>query len=153
MGRIMRMATIVLLIMGLAAELGAQMHGRGRGHRPGCGLEREGFCFGDQDFLRKKLRLSEEQIRTVAGINREFANKLQDLKERMVPFERELRGLLMADELDLEKVRATLERIAGVEIEMRMTRIRHRLAIEKVLTNEQRERHRREMKNRRPTDD
>lgn len=151
--RVMRIALVAMLVIGLAAESGAQMRGRGRDHRPGCGLEREGFCFGDQDFLRKKLRLSDEQIRSVAGVNRDFAKRLGALKERITPLQRELHGLLRSDEIDLERVRGVLKQIADVEIEMRMARIEHRLAIEKVLTPEQRERHRREMKKRRPPDD
>lgn len=151
--RMMRIALVAMLVIGLAAESSAQMRGRGGDHRPGCGFEREGFCFGDPGFLRERLGLSDEQIGSVADINRSFAKRLKALKERMDPLQRGLHGLLRADEIDLEKVRSALTRIAEVEIEMRMARIEHRMAIEKVLTKEQRERHRREMKKRRPPDD
>ena len=146
---IMRIALVAMLVFGLAAESDAQMRGRGRDHRPGCGMEREGFCFGDHGFLRERLGLSDEQIRSVAGVNRGFAKRLKALKERIDPLQRELHGLLRVDEIDLEKTRTMLKQIAEVEVEMRMARIEQRLAIEKVFTEEQRERHRREMKKRR----
>lgn len=149
----MRIALVAMLVIGLAAESDAQMRGPGRDRRPGCGIEREGFCFGDPDFLRERLGLSDEQIRSVAGVNRDFAKRLKALKERIAPLQRELQGLLRADEIDLEKARTVLKQIADVEVEMRMARIEHRQAIERLLTKEQRERHRREIKKRRPPDD
>ncbi|HNR86717.1 MAG TPA: Spy/CpxP family protein refolding chaperone [Spirochaetota bacterium] len=158
MRRTLTITILSMLLCMVAIDAGAQMHDRGRGprhgHGPGGpGPGGEGGCFGDPAFLRDALKLDEGQIEAVGRINREHRDELRALKERLRPLQRDLRALLLGDPVDMEKVRAMLRSVADVEIELRLARIKHRLAIEKVFTPEQREKHRREMKKRMRADD
>ena len=62
----------------------------------------------------------------------------------MQPLQLKLRDLLLKDIENLNELRSLLMRIAEVEVDIRMTRIKHMIAIEKVLTKEQRDRLRQE---------
>jgi len=110
----------------------------------------EGIYFGDEAYLKERLNLTDKQIDSIARINAAYKKALWDFREKIHPKRRALRKLLLVEEIDLQRVRSLLKEIADLEVEIRLLRIRHRLDIEKVLTNEQRMQLRRERRMKRP---
>ncbi|MBN2080407.1 MAG: Spy/CpxP family protein refolding chaperone [Spirochaetes bacterium] len=110
-----------------------------------------GPLFGDPVRMQKELGLTDEQVKQIAEINREYQKKMLDEKETLAPKHVRLRKLLIEDKVDLGKVRALLKEIGEHRVELHMLRIQHRLAIESKLTDEQkakvRQHHRKMMKN------
>ena len=118
--------------------------GRGEGWRdtppppPGFG-HMKGMCFDDDDYMREKLKLSDEQIQTISNINKKFGDRLYDYRNKLSPLGQQLRNLLLSKDIDLSKIRSVLKKISDIELEIRITKIEHRLAIEKTFTPAQRE--------------
>ncbi len=160
------MKKIIMTLMLIAMTLtGAGLFAQGRGWRdgppppPDQGDPFFHRCFGDSGFLRNNLKLSGEQIEKVAGINNDFRKRHDELRERMRPIRKELMSLLLAEKIDFDGVRRKLREISEIEVELKIIQIQHRLAIQEILTPEQRRhliRERREMKHRhgmRPRDE
>ena len=101
----------------------------------------EQTCFRDRAFLEEKLKLDEEQIDHITEINSRHKHELRELINRKKRHQQKLRAVLLADEIDLKEARSLLEQISSVETEIRMQNIVHRVEIEKVLTDEQKERY------------
>jgi Spy/CpxP family protein refolding chaperone len=102
------------------------------------------MCYGNIDTMKEVLNLSDGQIERISRINSEFGDALFRLYEKMRPLQTRLRELLLNDINNLNGLRAVLTRISEVEVDIRMTRIRQMIAIEKVLTRAQRDRLRQE---------
>lgn len=111
---------------------GGMMHGE-HGHHS------EGMCFGNPEHMRVKLNLSEEQIKKIGIINGNYRSKLSDFRERMIPKKKELRDMLLKDDIDFLRVRELLNEISSIEVEIRILRIHQRIDIEKVLSKDQKE--------------
>ncbi len=155
MNRTSKLLVAVAVVM-LAAQpaLFAQRGGPPKGGERKGHHEMKGSCgplFGDPARMQQELGLTDEQVKQIADINRDFQKKMLDEKEKLAPKHVRLRKLLMEDTVDLGKVRALLKEIGDHRVELHMLRIQQRLAIESKLTDEQkakvRQHHRKMMKN------
>lgn len=102
-----------------------------------CMHEKGGPIFGDPERMKKDLGLTDDQVKKIAEINKEHQKKKLDYREKLAPKNIQLKKLLIEDTVDMGKVRALLGEISDLRVEMQVLRIEHRLAIEKVLTAEQ----------------
>ena len=98
----------------------------------------KGPLFGDPERMQKALGLSEDQMDKIADINDRIRKEHRAVMDKIEPKSRQLRKVLRAENVDLEKTRALLKEIGDLQVESRMIMIRHRLEIEKVLNAEQR---------------
>lgn len=131
--------------MNLFARSGDKKGPEHRRHRnPECigRGEHLGIFFGDPDILKKKLGLSDEQIDKISEINLEYKKRLLKIKEKIAPMRIKLKGMLLEDNVDLDKVRSLLKLISDLQVDLRMLRIKHRLDIEKTLKPSQKKRFR-----------
>jgi len=107
---------------------------------------RRGSFHGNPEIFKERLNLSDDQITKIRDINKKYQLRLLDYKEKISPKNIQLKKLLLADNVNLKKVKSVLEEISKYRVELRMLRIEHRLEMEKVLTEKQRERLRTEMR-------
>lgn len=137
-------AIVALTLVALGAgEINAQrfrdqderMRGRQRhmGERP----DHRGVFFGDPQRMKEEFGLSDKQIDEIGKINLAYKKKFLDYREKLEPKRISLKKLLLEDEVNLNSVKSLLMEIAKIRVELRMLRIEHRLAIEKVLTPSQ----------------
>ena len=68
-----------------------------------------------------------------------FQKESLELKSQIQLKELELQELLMESAIDMEKVRAKLEEMASLQVELKVKTIEHRSNIKEVLTEEQQE--------------
>lgn len=139
------------------APLTAKHHKGGMdGKKDGCCHEGKGYGDGphqkmfEPERMQKQLSLSKDQTGKIRKINEDFRKKNEAMRAEIEPRHDSLREELMAENVDLEKIRGMMKSSSDKMIEMRMLRIQHRLEIENVLTPEQkkkwRENHREMMK-------
>ncbi len=124
-------------------EYGEKKHHRGKNKK-----HRKMF-FSDIRYLKEELNLSDIQIEKVEQINIAHRDELKKYRLMLRPEKQKLRVLLLKEQVNLNAVEIQLQKIADIKVKIRITRIKHRLAIEKILTPEQREKHRQERKKRR----
>lgn len=140
---------ILILIFSSAMGLFAREVGHGEGpHRfenneHQLPLEQ---CFRSREYLKDTLQLSDEQINKIKKINSDHRDKIGSLLGKIRPLHRELRTVMLADDIDLTRARTLLEDISKIEIEIRMLKLKHRAEIEKILTAEQKTKFRAEKK-------
>ncbi|EMJ99713.1 Spy/CpxP family protein refolding chaperone [Leptospira sp. WS58.C1] len=99
-----------------------------------------GVVFGDLDSLKNRYILTDAQLERIAELNRRFKSEHEKWLRRLSPKQVELELVLMDESPDLVKVRILVNAIARYTSEIRMNQIAHRLAIERVLTSEQKKR-------------
>ncbi|PJZ67060.1 hypothetical protein EHQ27_13590 [Leptospira wolffii] len=97
-----------------------------------------GVLFGDLESLRNRYTLTDPQLERIAKLNRRFKSEHERWLRLLSPKQVELELLLMDENPDLVKVRLLVHAIGRYTSEIRMNQIAHRLAIERVLTSEQR---------------
>ncbi len=116
--------------------------GPGRGYGPmmhsSSGPMMKGKCYGNQEFMRQKLNLTEDQIKRISDINGKYMGKLLRFRDKLIPGKKRLKRMLLKEKLNFNKIRAVLKEISDIEIEIRLLKIRQRLEIEKVFTPSQR---------------
>ncbi|TFH41283.1 MAG: periplasmic heavy metal sensor [Chrysiogenales bacterium] len=110
---------------------GHDRHGRMGMMHPG------GPIFGNPAKMQKELGLTDVQVKEIGDINSEFEKKMLDYREKIAPKRIQLKKLLLEDTVDLVKVRALLQEIGNLRVELHLLRIQHRLEIESKLTAEQ----------------
>ncbi|ALO24575.1 hypothetical protein LBBP_00208 [Leptospira borgpetersenii serovar Ballum] len=96
-----------------------------------------GLVFGNVDTVRERFALSEKQLDEISKINEKYKQEHFKWLQKISPIEIELEGLLMESNVDLVKIRRLLVEIGRYTAEIRINQISHRLAIEKVLTQDQ----------------
>lgn len=119
----------------LFAQRGRKMHMRQK-HRD--------MCYGEPEYLKEKLRLTDEQINRIGKINKDYRIKFLKFREKISPKKIRLRRLLLKNNVNINEIRELLKETSAIEVEIRLLRIEQRLSIEKILTPEQRERLRNE---------
>lgn len=141
---ILRLAVLLAAALFFASPVFAQKGPGPKGDRHrmgptefGCEDHPGGLFFGAADMMKKKLGLSDDQVKSVGKINLEYKKKFLDFQEKMSPRHIKLRKLLLEDNVDLKEVRALIKEISDLRVEVQMLRIQHRLDIEKVLTPDQ----------------
>jgi Spy/CpxP family protein refolding chaperone len=95
------------------------------------------FIFGDLIKLQKEIGLSDDQVKKIGDINTNFEKRMLTIKEKLVPMRIQLQKLLIEDVIEMDKVKNLLREISDIRIDIHITRIEHRIEIEKVLTPEQ----------------
>ena len=122
---------------------------KGQGYRPGRhgrrfgppgrhGRGRHSLLFGNRKFLKERLNLSESQLDKMSKINIRYKKRHLSLREKLAPLKIRLRRMLLEDRINFRDIRSQLKKISNIKIEIKILRIRHRLAIEKILTPKQR---------------
>ncbi|MBU1240277.1 hypothetical protein KKF84_16690 [Myxococcota bacterium] len=125
---------------------GRGMHPRGRHHKGlgellNMGKEhRSGvfFLMRHLDVAKKRLKLTDKQIQQFQKIGIAFKKQFLDVKKKLIPEKLELQKQLLSEKIDLKKVKRQLDKIAGHLVDIQMLKIKHRLAMENVLTKSQR---------------
>jgi Spy/CpxP family protein refolding chaperone len=87
--------------------------------------------------LIKFLNLSEEQITEINKTLLDFQKNTLELRNRMQIKELEIKALLLEPETELVKIRAKLEEIADLQVELKVRTIEKYLEIKGLLTPEQ----------------
>lgn len=120
-------------------SMGPGMNERGMGHRGAMmGHHGKGFIFGDPERLQSILGLSDDQVDQIAQMNEKFRKEHRAVMDKIEPKGRELKKILRAENVDLDRARALLKEIGEYQVESRMIMIRHRLELEKLLSADQR---------------
>jgi len=140
MKKILQAAVVSLLLVSVPATVFAQ-----RGDKRGDGPSRDCDArmkmhkpFGNPQMMKEKLGLTDTQVVEIGKINTRHEKAMLDYREKLAPKKIQLKRLLLEDNVDMKKVRSVLEDISGIQVDLHMLRIQHRLSIEKVLTEEQR---------------
>ncbi len=140
MKKILQVAMVSLLLVSVPVAVFAQ-----RGNKRGDGPSRD--CetrmsmhkpFGNPQMMKERLGLTDTQVVEIGKINTRHEKAMLDYREKLAPMKIQLKRLLLEDNVDMKKVRSVLEDISGIQVDLHMLRIQHRLSIEKVLTEEQR---------------
>jgi Spy/CpxP family protein refolding chaperone len=93
--------------------------------------------FGDPVRIYKKLGLSDEQVKNIVAINKEYAKKVLNYREKLAPKHIQLKKMFLEDNVDIDKVKSLLKEIADLRVDLHVLRIQQWLDIEKLLTPEQ----------------
>ncbi len=93
--------------------------------------------FGDPVRIYKKLGLSDEQVKNIVAVNKEYAKKILNFREKLAPKRIQLKKLFLEDNVDIDKVKSLLKEIADLKVDLHVLRIQQWLEIEKLLTPEQ----------------
>ena len=140
MKKILQAAIVSLLMVSVPLSAFAQ-----RGNKRGDGPSRDSEFrskmhkpFGNPEMMKERLGLTDAQVVEIGKINTRHEKAMLDYREKLAPKKIQLKRLLLEDNVDLKKVRSVLEDISGIQVDLHMLRIQHRLRIEKVLTEEQR---------------
>ena len=110
---------------------------------------RRGFWFGKPGYMKKQLGLSEKQINQIAKINKQNKVKMEVIRDKLFPKKKQLRKEILKAKVNLAIIKQILKQIAIIEVDLRYERIKHRLALEKILTAKQKKQLREERKKRR----
>jgi Spy/CpxP family protein refolding chaperone len=141
---------IPLLVFMFAAAASAQ---RGPEHR---GFARHHSAMFGIEMLAEELKLTEQQLAQIK--EQRFAREKNAIQTRskIQLAELELRNLLQADNVDENQVKSKVEEIGKLKTELRLNRVQGRLAVQKILTPEQKETlktiHKERLQNRRGED-
>ena len=98
---------------------------------------RGGMCFGNPELMKEKMGLSDKQIKKIEKINLNYQKFFLEKREKLQPKRIKLRKLLLEEKVDLEEVKDILKDMSEVEVDIRIARIKQRIEIEKILTDEQ----------------
>lgn len=85
----------------------------------------------------KSLNLSEEQIAEINKTLLDFQKNTLELRNRIQIKELEIKALLLEPETELVKIRAKLEEIADLQVELKVKTIEKYLEVKDLLTPEQ----------------
>lgn len=100
-------------------------------------IEDETIFIGDPASIMKKLNLNEKQMVQIGKINARFEQTMLDYRKNLKPLTNQMALLLKQEEVDLKEVGTILEKISAVKNQRRLEAIRHRIEIEKILSDEQ----------------
>ena len=89
-----------------------------------------------QGFIQS-LNLSEEQIIEIKKIRLDFQKVSLELNHQIRIKELEVQELMLGSPMDITKVRAKLEEIASLQVEVKVKALENYLKIKEVLTSEQ----------------
>ena len=89
--------------------------------------------------LVESLNLSEEQKTEIQKIDLNFQKEMMGLKNEVEINQLEIKILFLEKDPELVKIRAKLQEIADLQIELKMKRIEEYLAVKSILTSEQQE--------------
>ena len=79
------------------------------------------FC--NPEFMRNRLELNEEQIKSVEKLNTRFDNEYSRFNKELRPLHNKLKEILKNPDPDMNRVRETMKQISDLELEVRILRI------------------------------
>src|SRR5208337_691492 len=118
----------------LFAKQESRKQGGDKQYQEECMDKHRGPMFDVFIHMQKELGLTDEQVKSIADINKNYVKKMLDYREKLAPKHIHLKKMLLEDNVDLENVRPLLKEISDLKIELHMLRIQQRIEIEKVLT-------------------
>jgi Spy/CpxP family protein refolding chaperone len=131
---IILMAAVALLLVSWAAAQGPDSP---RGHAGKRGAE-PAFA-GRWERLCERLELSADQKQAMEKIREEARGERLELRKDLLRLQNELHGLMLADEPSEKEVADLIERIGDIKTKRQQSRMSQRLAIRRLLTDEQRD--------------
>ena len=99
--------------------------------------ERFGFNQGDNYRGMRNLGLSSEQVAQIREMMLTFQKETLELRQQIQTKQLELRELRLSSDLDLGKVKAKLEEISKLQLEIRMKAFEKQEKLKEILTPEQ----------------
>jgi len=91
-----------------------------------------------KNFL-ESLNLTKEQIIDIRKIDLDFQKNTLELKNKIQVNQLDIKGLFLDTQLDMVKIRAKLQEIANLQVELKVKGIEEYLAVKGILTPEQQE--------------
>jgi len=110
---------------------------RGGPHMPG---NRFGRNFCGPDFMKEKLNLNDDQIKRIESLNTKYNEESSKYFRDLKPEQDKLRNIIGTANPDLAEARRILERMAALNVELHLVKIRQGSEIDGILTPEQKER-------------
>lgn len=95
-----------------------------------------------QEFLKRKLQLSEEQIRKISNLQEEYFQKSRELKQQSHQLRQMLTRELFTAALDTQRVNQLTEKIGSKEAALEKMRYKHFYELKSIFTSEQQRRFR-----------
>jgi len=139
---------VVFMVLSMASFADARSRGNFTG-KPGASYYQHGpakhpadqfkaHSYKGDDFRgMMNLDLSSEQITQIRQMMLDFQKETLELRNQIQAKQLELRELRLADELDMEQVRAKLEEIAEIQVELRIKALERQDKVKELLTPEQ----------------
>ncbi|HNX58379.1 MAG TPA: Spy/CpxP family protein refolding chaperone [Spirochaetota bacterium] len=124
------------------------MFGPDGGDNPPPPMGGHGMMFGDERVF-EKLNLSDEQTDKIEDINEKYLDEHVKIRDKMRPKMKALRAVLEKEPVDIDKARTILREISELQVESRVLMLRQKIEIDSVLTKEQKEKMRREIRSKR----
>ena len=93
----------------------------------------------NMENLAESLNLSAEQITEIKRINLELQKDIIELKKNIQLAHLEIKGLFLDEELNLPEIKLELQKIADLEVELKLMNLEAMMAAKKLLTPEQQE--------------
>ncbi len=113
-------------------------------HGPGMGMEKhhmEGNRFGrpfcEQDFMKDKLSLSNEQVEKINNLNKKFDAEFSNYISKIEPERRKLKEILDRDNADLNAIKDQLKKIEDINLDIHILRIRQGKELDGILSSDQ----------------
>jgi Spy/CpxP family protein refolding chaperone len=93
----------------------------------------------DRVLLHERLNLTEEQEKHLTQIRMEFQKRMIDSRGEVQKNRLDIRSEMDRDQSDMTKVEELVKRQEGLRTEQHLARVKHWMAINEILTPEQRE--------------
>lgn len=129
--RTVSLVAVFATALGGLGTLGwAQMPRESQMMGPGHGMRGSSQTSADRPLItfileqKQELGLSSDQVRSLEAIRSEFQQEAGQRITELEAAEQELEGLLRQTPLDLAKVEATLRKIEGIRVALRLDRIK-----------------------------
>jgi Spy/CpxP family protein refolding chaperone len=145
--RKMTFTAAAIAIVFLASPLLFAKGGEMMGGKKGFDDHQKGVFFGNPDRMKKKLNLTDDQVKQIETINEKYYQQHRAIRDKMRPKMESIRDLMLADKIDTTKVKALFKEIGDLQLENRMLVVQHFIEIESVLTDEQKVKVKREREN------
>jgi len=129
MKKIILLVVVTFFVNGLFAFHGGKRDGFH--HRRGKGR------MMNMSLMKERLNLSDSQLDKMLKIKTDFHKKSLYLREKLSPMHMKVKRELLEETINLKKIRGLFNQIASYRTDMRMLRIKHRIAVEKILTKKQ----------------
>jgi len=110
--------------------------GQGQGKSPSGQVYDRSFQ-GDEFRGMMNLGLSEEQIVEIRQMMLEFQKESLELRNQIQMKQLEMRELMLEDSIDIDQIRAKLEEISQLQVEVRVKAIERQTKMQDLLTPEQ----------------
>ncbi len=110
--------------------------GQGQGKGPS-GQAYDRSFQGDEFRGMMNIDLSEEQIAEIRQMMLDFQKESLELRNQIQMKQLEMRELMLEDSIDMDQVRAKLEEISQLQVEVRVKAIERQTKIQDLLTPEQ----------------